>query len=340
MAESGFHFVAPLWLLLLPVPLLTWLWLRTSRVKRNIARYRNYAHGHLLPHLLGQSDADPALVKRRFIQWSVVWTLLVLAIATPRWDYVDMQLFRPGSDVIILLDLSRSMDADDVAPSRLARARQEIEDLIRGNRYSRIGLIGFATVAHVISPLTEDRTTLERQLPALSTNLVRYKGSRVTEALARARQMLAGQPDDSSKHLILITDGDYGDQAHIELARELSSSGMHLHVIGVGTADGATVPGRSGTPMRHPRYGLILSKLDETALSALADAGGGLYRRAAPGIADTEDILAQIANDSQASAVAEEKTRIWREQFFWPAGLAALVILPLFRRIRSSGASL
>ena len=338
MPDAGFHFVAPLWLLLLPMPLLTWYWLRTTRVKRNIARYKNYAHEHLLPHLLGQSDADPALARHRYRQWSVVWILLVLAIATPRWDYVDMQLFRPGSDVLVLLDLSRSMDANDVAPTRLARARQEIEDLIRGNRYARIGLIGFATVAHVISPLTEDRATLQRQLPALSTDLVRYKGSRVTEALARARQMLTGQPENSSKHLILITDGDFNDRAHIELARELNDAGMQLHVIGVGTAEGTTVPGRNGAPMRHPRYGLIQSKLDETALSELAAAGGGIYRLAEPGTKDTNDILLQIKNASQASAVAEEKTRIWREQFFWLAGLAALIVLPLFRRIRPAEA--
>lgn len=338
MPESGFHFVAPWWLLLTPMPLLTWFWLRKSRVKRNIARYKNYAHEHLLQHLLGQRDADPALVRRRLIQWSVVWILLILALATPRWDYTDMQLFRPGSDVVVLLDLSRSMDASDVTPTRLVRARQEIEDLILGNRYSRVGLIGFATVAHVISPLTEDRTTLQRQLPALSTDLVRYKGSRVTEALARARQMLAGQPADSSKHLVLITDGDFSDDAHIELAHELNGDGMHLHVIGVGTVEGATVPGRNGTPMRHPRYGLIQSKLDETALSDLAAAGGGMYRRAEPGIKDTNELLARIKDDSRAAAVAEEKTRVWREQFFWPAGLAALLVLPLFRRIRSGNA--
>lgn len=338
MPETGFHFVAPWWLILLPMPLLTWYWLRNTQVVRNIARYKAYAHTHLLPRLLGQSDADPDLVRRRLVQWSIIWILLILALATPRWDYVDMQLFRPGSDVIVLLDLSQSMDASDAKPTRLTRARQEIEDLIRGNRYSRIGLIGFATVAHVISPLTEDRTTLQRQLPALSTGLVRYKGSRVTEALVRARQMLTGQPADSSKHLILITDGDFNDDKHIELARELNDSGMRLHVIGVGTSEGATVPGRDGKPMRHPRYGLIQSKLDETALGDLAAAGGGIYRRAESSIQDTNDILDRIKDDSRAAAVAEEKTRIWREQFFWPAGLAALLILPLFRRIRSRSA--
>ena len=81
-------------------------------------------------------------------------------MAGPRWDYEDVRLFHPGNNLLILLDISRSMQADDVAPSRLGRARQEIQDLIMQNRQVRLGLIAFASVPHVLSPITEDTVTI------------------------------------------------------------------------------------------------------------------------------------------------------------------------------------
>jgi Ca-activated chloride channel family protein len=333
MPEAGLHFAAPWWLLALPVPLLVWLWLRLTVPRRDIERYRGYADAHLLPHLLGIRNAAPGSVRRRLLLWGALWLLLVLALAGPRWDYTDMQLFRPGSDLVILLDLSRSMDVADVAPTRLARARQEIEDLIQRNRYSRIGLIAFASVAHIMSPLTEDGATLLRQLPAISTDLVQLKGSRVTEALVRARQMLAGQPADSSRHLLLITDGDFADPDYLELTAELAAAEISVHVLGIGTLEGGPVPGPGNAPLRHPRHGTVLSRLDEEHLQELAQRGGGIYLRADYDDGDTDALLARIAAGSRATAVAEAKTRIWNERYFWLVGLIMLLLLPRFRRL-------
>ncbi len=336
MPDAGFHFAAPWWLLGLPVPLLTWLWLRLTAPRREFERYRGYADRHLLPHLLGLREASPQSARQRWLAWSALWALLTVAAAGPRWDYTDMQLFRPGSDLVILLDLSRSMDVTDVSPSRLGRARQEIEDLIDENRYSRVGLIGFASVAHIISPLTEDGATLLRQLPAISTDLVQLKGSRVTEALARARQMLAGQPADSSRHLLLITDGDFEEPGYLELAAELNTAGIHLHVLGVGTAAGGPVPGPDGAPLRFPRLGTVVSRLDEAALQQLAEQGGGIYRRADFEAADTAAVLGKVAADSRAAAVADAKTRVWNERYFWLTALVMLLVLPRFRRVAAA----
>jgi Ca-activated chloride channel family protein len=333
MPEAGFHFASPWWLLALPAPLLVWLWLRLTQPRRDIERYRGYADAHLLPHLLGMRDAAPHGIRRRLLAWTALWLLLVLALAGPRWDYTDMQLFRPGSDLVILLDLSRSMDVADVAPSRLARARQEIEDLLKHNRHSRVGLIAFASIAHIMSPLTEDGATLLRQLPAISTDLVQLKGSRVTEALVRARQMLGGQPADSSRHLLLITDGDFADPDYLEMATELAAADIRVHVLGIGTLEGAAVPGPGNAPLRHPRHGTVISRLDEQNLQALAERGGGLYRRADYDDADTDALLARIAADSRAEAVAEAKTRVWNERFFWLVALVMLLLLPRFRRV-------
>jgi len=332
MPEAGFHFAHPWLLLLLLAPLPVWLWLHMTSTREYSGRYRAYADARLLPFLMGRHDLPARQQWQRFLAWTVLWAVLVSAIAGPRWDFRDVQLFRPGSDLIILLDLSRSMDVTDISPSRLTRARQEIQDLIENNRHSRLGLIGFATLAHIIAPLTEDGNSLRVLLPALSTDLVELKGSRLTEALARAQQMLAGQPADSSRHLLLITDGDFGDGNLEEYVKRLSREGVHLHVLGMGSEAGGPVPGAGNSPLRQQDGTPVISRLDEENLKKLAQVGNGIYQRADYRDADTTALLDSIGVVSHAEVVANQKTRIWNEHYYWLVGLAMLLVLPLYRR--------
>ena len=332
MPEAGFHFAHPWLLLLLLAPLPVWLWLRLTSPREYTGRYRAYADARLLPFLMGRHDLPPRRQWQRFLAWSALWALLVVAIAGPRWDFRDVQLFRPGSDLVILLDLSRSMDVTDISPSRLTRARQEIQDLIENNRHSRLGLIGFATLAHIIAPLTEDGNSLRILLPALSTDLVELKGSRLTEALARAQQMLAGQPADSSRHLLLITDGDFGDGDLEEYVKRLTREGVHLHVLGIGTVEGGPVPGEGSNVLLQRDGSPVISRLDEENLKKLAVVGKGVYQRADYRDDDTDTLLEAIGQVSHAEVVANQKTRIWNERYFWLVGLAMLLVLPLYRR--------
>ncbi|QFY89955.1 VWA domain-containing protein [Magnetovirga frankeli] len=331
-SDISLHFSQPLWLLALVMPLGVWLWLRLTVPRHDTARYRAYADVHLLPQLLGLQSEQGRGRYRRFVLWTLLWTLLVLALAGPRWDYRDIQLFRPGSDLVVLLDLSRSMDVADVSPSRLARARQEIEDLIGQNRQARIGLIAFATLPHVVAPLTEDAHALRQQLPALSTDLVQLQGSRLPEALLRAQQMLAGQPDDSSRHLLLISDGDFGLSPGEQALKELRLNNIRLHVLGIGSPEGGPVPGPDGVPLRDGQGEAVISRLDEAALQQLAEQGGGIYRRADYRASDTADILQRIGQDARAEVVAQQKTRVWNERFYLPLFLLMLLLLPRFRR--------
>ena len=333
MPETGFHFAHPWLFLLLLAPLPVGLWLRITAPREHSDRYRAYADARLLPFLLGRHELPQRQQWRRFIAWSALWSLLVTAIAGPRWDYQDVQLFRPGSDLVIMLDLSRSMDVTDVNPSRLMRARQEIQDLIENNRHSRLGLIGFATLAHIITPLTEDGNSLLVMLPALSSDLVELKGSRLTEALMRAEQMLAGQPQDSSRHLLLITDGDFADADTEEYVKRLAREGIHLHVLGMGTEEGGTVPAEGNKLLRQRNGAAVISRLDELNLQKLAEAGNGIYQRADYRDQDTAALLASIGRVSHAEVVANQKTRIWNEHYYWLVGLAMLLVLPMFRRV-------
>ena len=156
----------------------------------------------------------------------------------------------------------------------------------------------------------------------------RYAGWQSEEA----QQMLAGQPTDSSRHLLLITDGDFGDGDLEEYVKRLTRQGIHLHVLGMGTVEGGPVPGPDGRPLLLPDGSPVISRLQEESLKKLAEVGNGIYQRADYRDTDTAELLDNIGQVSHAEVVANQKTRIWNERYFWLVVPAMLLLLPLYRR--------
>ncbi len=331
MTDAGFHFEQPLWLVALLIPGIVYLWLRITSPRHDTDRYRSYADAHLLPFLLGIREMVSGQNLTRLLRWSGLWSLLAIAMADPRWDYKDIQLFQPGNDLLILLDISQSMNTTDVTTSRLTRARQEIDDILRENRNARIGLVAFATLAHVVAPLTEDTYSLHTLLPALTTDLTELKGSRLTEALIRARQLFSGQPNASSKHILVITDGDFGDEAHESLLTQLAQENIRVHVLGIGSTRGGVVVTDSGEPVRGPGGAEVISRLDEAGLKRIAEKGNGIYVTADFNDKDTRAILDVVNKYSPAAQVTEQKTRVWNDRFYWLVLVAMMLILPRYR---------
>jgi Ca-activated chloride channel family protein len=329
--EVGFHFAQPAWFwgLLAIVPVGIWLWRSAAKAARGPVH--RYADPHLLPHLTGTRELKTTERWGRFLRWSLLWALLILAMAGPRWDYHDVRLFHPGNNLLVLLDISRSMQADDVAPSRLGRARQEIQDLILQNRQVRLGLIAFASVPHVLSPITEDTFTILNTLPALSTDLVKLQGSRLTLALDRAETLLNSLPEDSAKAIVLISDGDFDEPDAAARVQGLAEKGVRFHVLAVGTEEGARVPAPQGGFLTD-RFGqAVTSRLDEELLQRLADAGGGTYQVADYRDRDTGEILDAAAVSNLPPESGDERTRIWNERYYLPVLLIAAFLVPQFR---------
>lgn len=331
MPETSFHFEQPgwFWALLALIPIAVWLWRSSAKAARG--PIHRYADPHLLPHLTGTRQLKTTERWGRFLRWSGLWTLLILAMAGPRWDFEDIRLFHPGNNLLILLDISRSMQVDDVAPSRLGRARQEIQDLILQNRQVRLGLIAFASVPHVLSPITEDTHTILNSLPALSTDLARLQGSRLHQALDRAEVLLGSLPEDSARSLLLISDGDLDESELTARIEKLAGQGIRFHVLGIGTETGARVPARQGGWLQDRGGQPVLSALNETLLEELADAGQGIYRLADYRDNDTEEILEAAAITRLPPEASDERTRIWNERFYLPLLLLAALLIPNFR---------
>ena len=142
--------------------------------------------------------------------------------------------------------------------------------------------------------------------------------------------MFAGQPSESSRHLLLISDGDFGDDTGADTVKRLSDAGIRLHVLGIGSDEGGPVTTDQGMPIYYAGGIPVISKLDEAGLKGLAELGGGLYRRADYRNDDTAEILQRVGRDAEAEAVGD-RVRVWNERFFWPLLLALLLLLPLFR---------
>ena len=336
MAEQGFHFAEPWWLLGLLAILPVAIWLARSAARAAKGPIHRYADPHLLPHLTGTRSLGTTERWGRFLRWSLLWALLLIAMAGPRWDYSDVRLFHPGNNLLVLMDISRSMLAEDVSPSRLGRARQEIQDLIIQDREVRLGLIVFASVPHVISPITEDIRSILSSLPAISADLASptLQGSSLTRALDRAESLLAGLPEDSARAILLISDGDFDEPGLRERVAQLAVGGIRFHTLGVGTATGATLPAPQGGVVvdpRDPDQKPVRSKLDAPLLQTLAQAGGGVYLEADFRDADTAAILKAATVSRLPPEASDARTRIWNERFWLPVLLLALLLLPQFR---------
>ncbi len=331
MPETGFHFEQPgwFWALLALIPVAVWLWRSSAKAARG--PIHRYADPHLLPHLTGTRTLKTTERWGRFLRWSALWALLILAMAGPRWDYEDIRLFHPGNNLLILLDISRSMQVDDVSPSRLGRARQEIQDLILQNRQVRLGLIAFASVPHVLSPITEDTYTILNSLPALSTDLARLQGSRLHQALDRAENLLGSLPEDSARSILLISDGDLDEPGLVPRVEKLARQGVRFHVLGVGTKEGARVPVQQGGWLHDLSGQPVLSSLNETLLEELAGAGQGIYQVADYRDDDTEEILEAAAITRLPTEASDGRTRIWNERFYLPLLVLAALLIPNFR---------
>jgi Ca-activated chloride channel family protein len=202
----------------------------------------------------------------------------VVALARPQWGYTERPVIRQGRDILIAVDTSRSMLSADISPDRLTRAKLAAEDIIRSSPTDRIGLIAFAGEAQLEAPLTTDLATLRSTLERFDTNTVE-RGGTDFEAAIRASMQAFGKTEHGYRALVLITDGEELEGDGLTSAHEAARLGIRVFTLGVGTPEGANIILPSGLPLRD-RYGrVVLSRLDEQGLRAIAEATGGFYTR-------------------------------------------------------------
>ena len=330
IAFDNFHFLRPAWFAaLLPLAALLALLARGGVLRGG---WDAVCDRHLLPFIL----IGGALARRRFslAVIALAGVIAITALAGPAWERLPQPVFRDRAAMVVALDLSRSMDATDVAPSRLARAVFKISDVLARRKSGQTALVVYAAQAFVVVPLTDDNDALALYLQSLATDLLPVQGSRPDRALQEAGALLM-QAGVRRGDVLLV--GDYADaRAHAE-ARHLVAKGYRLSVLGVGTGDGAPVPLTSGDFLNAGGE-TVISTLAADELEALASAGGGIYRRLnLAGDGDTAALTAWLKSAPQAQgpeAAAEDAatTDVWRERGPWLLLLLAPLAAAAFRR--------
>ncbi|PCJ25246.1 MAG: hypothetical protein COA94_06575 [Rickettsiales bacterium] len=331
MEFSQFHFAHSYYFLgILIIPIIWWLYLHYYENNANTKDLENFADSHLVPHLLRSSKTGQISVVRSLVLGSVLWLLLMAAMAGPRWDFKEVETYKDDKSLVILLDLSKSMDASDITPSRLVRARQEIEDIINSSKGVKVGLVGFAAGAHMISPITDDMNNIRRLLPLLGTDLVFVQGTSISPAFKTAKQMLLAEPG-VNKSILVISDGGFQDDNHLSIVKNLAGLGVVTHTLGVGTEKGVNFIGADGQPMM--RGGQVLtSRLEKEKLEATARAGSGEYFNTHYSNENAKNILKLVEGSMFGAGNKHANIHHWEERFYIFLAPLMLVLLLWFRK--------
>jgi len=297
----------------------------------------------LLHYLVGDVQQMRAASKGWGIALMLAGMIAIVALAGPAWKQLPQPVLQAQSAMIIVLDLSRSMDAEDVKPSRLIRAKQKIHDILAARTEGQTGLIVFAGSAFDVVPLTTDNQAILSLLSSLDTSMMPAQGSMASEGLAHAMAMFQrGAIQQGS--VVMLCDGV--DQAALSASKALARAGHIVSILAVGTADGAPIPERvddrtgesAGGFMKDKRGNIILSRIDEQRLSAVAAAGTGLFQHLRIDDADVRRlpglIPSQFSNMQQGDA--KHTNSIQTDQWYEEGPWLALLLLPLcalaFRR--------
>ena len=270
MNFNDFHFLRPWWLLALPAGLLLLTGLKRREPGKN--QWHKVCDSHLLEHLL-VGEAKTAQ-KRIYSGLLLMLSLATLALAGPAWERLPQPLFRAASGRVIVLDLSLSMNAPDITPSRLSRARFKAIDLIKDGIGIEQGLVVFAGDSFIVAPLTDDHATLLNLLPGLDTNTAPVQGSRADRGLEKAGELLQRAAINQGQIILLADDAD---PQTIAAAKKLKTDGHRIDVIAVGTKEGAPVLLADGSYLKDNRGQIVVPVPDFDKLREVADSAGGSY---------------------------------------------------------------
>ncbi len=290
--------------------------------------------------LLAQLGA-PALIERlsrdvnhrgrrhRLLLWLVAAAALMLALARPQWGERIETVQSEGIQVVVALDISTSMLADDIKPTRLERARLEIAELMNRLDGDEVALVLFSGSAFVQFPLTSDYATARRFLESARPGVISKPGTNVSEALQAAHNAFDTN-SSSQRVVVLITDGEAHDADALRTAQALADEGIRIDAIGFGSPEGAPVPqvdadGRVVGPRLDAIGAPLLTRLDEATLEEIARIGGGRYARAEASGQELDALIDALSRLQQgAMGERQDVRRVERFQLFLAIALGAL----------------
>ena len=281
---------------------------------------------------------DPALVKQlireynpfrfflKFILVIAAFAILVIALANPRSPNGAASVNRSGIDVMIALDVSKSMLAQDIKPDRLSRAKQLIAKLIDRLSDDRIGIVVFAGKAYLQMPLTTDHAAAKMYLSSATPDVVPTQGTVIGDALKMCYAAF-NTKEKKYKSVILISDGEDHDENALKIAKSMADEGVMVNTVGVGSPEGSTIMDAATSELKKDQQGnLVITKLNEAELKNIAVTGNGIYELLSSADEVAANLDAQLRTMGKRS-ITENSSMVYRYFFQWLLALAMIILV-------------
>lgn len=318
---SEFSLLYPEWLLaLLPVALLiAWL------------MHRTHSSSLISPHLAKAMGVEKHDSSKLLLSLALVWTLVIIALSGPSFGKQNLPTMSNNHARVLVMDMSRSMYANDNKPDRLTQARYKASDLLKQWQEGYTGLVAYAGDAYTVSPMTSDSATINALLPSLSPDIMPYPGADAARGVKKAIELLHNAGFASGSIILITDDLDKGEAKRI--ASLLDGSHWKLAILGMGTRVGAPIPLKDGSLLQNNNGQTVIAKADFDQMSQLAGDVSGLFISLQ---ADNRDINAIAAAEKSALiSVSQGQQQVISDQInhgYWLLPLVVIAALGLFRR--------
>lgn len=321
LAQPGALWLAPIFLA--AIALIWWACIKRRRSIAHLAhpKWRSLLILHYVPWL----HWAKAVLK------TLAFLGLFIALLRPQWGFKKETVKQEGRDVLIALDISRSMLAQDSKPDRLSFAKEKIQALLQRLASERVGLILFSGAALVQCPLTSDFAAFSMFLNHVDAETISSGSTMIALAIKKALELFSRAPEQKSKLLLIVTDGEDFSQNLTAIRRQAQEMGLHIITLGVGTPEGAPIPlfDQRGIAQGHQKdeHGaIVISQLNEEILQATADSVGGLYVRAENGTHDIDTIV-KFVQKFEKDALQDQRFSHAQERFYYFVAMSLFCFL-------------
>ena len=325
MIETEFHFLRAGWILLIPIAILLIFFFKRRML--TIGNWEKLIDKRLLPYVMSRRQLSDNQYKWWLI--SLISVLSIIALAGPTWERIEQPSFRTDQSLVIALDLSRSMNAQDITPSRLTRAKLKILDILERRQGAQVALIVYSANAFTVTPLTSDTDTIIALINSIDTSIMPSRGSYPALAIDKGLQLL-NQASVSNGEIILVTDGGITSDS-FSSAQKLRDEGYRLSALGIGSMNGAPIPKETGGFITDNTGQITISRLEVDDLKDLVEIGGGNYTSITSNDQDIDTLLSEVY-----SAVRESDDSVTTDQWKEFGPWLLLIIVPfgslLFRK--------
>ena len=295
--------------------------LLTLWTKRKLRRFGNRA---TLRELMTDYSAARGWIKISLFALAVGF--VVLAMARPQTGSKLRSVETEGREIVLAVDVSNSMLAEDTEPSRMARTRYAIQQLTRHMKNDHVGIVAFADDVEVLLPITSDYKMAESKLRSLSPALIANQGTDIGEALEVSLLSFSNQSRNArNRVIILITDGEAHDSKALEVAERAKEEGVVVCCIGIGTPEGTTLK-IDGQMIEDEDGKMVVTKLNEQLLMDIASATGGVYMRSTNANFGLEEVIAEL-DEMESAKLTHRNFEEYDEEYMWFLGVALLLLI-------------